>query len=269
MDDEEAELRNPFPSPPSHYTNYSSRNLRLLALLRERAPNQSDVNQYEQHGILSDQTDVPDWPLTQLEKPRVDWILEEPDAYYDVFGDRWFVKEKIPSLAELGGNQLYPADPSTDRRPALLNILRSLLVTFSSLTLSLLAPPPSASLTDPPEWHSQVEWITALSQNIMAAANDLRPVQARENLELMMRRQLELRKSETEALHSKCDTLEAKLANLRQSIDSLSTLPTTRNPNTIKDESRGLSENTKQNEPLRDSDLPTQVDVLRWAEEVG
>ncbi|KAG5729582.1 hypothetical protein E4T56_gene5165, partial [Termitomyces sp. T112] len=33
MDDEEAELRNPFPSPPSHYTNYSSRNLRLLALL--------------------------------------------------------------------------------------------------------------------------------------------------------------------------------------------------------------------------------------------
>ncbi|KAG6890747.1 hypothetical protein C0992_013130 [Termitomyces sp. T32_za158] len=89
MDDEEAELRNPFPSPPSHYTKYASHNLRLLALLRERAPDQSDVNQ---HQVLSDQSDVPDWPLTQLEKPRVDWILEEPDAYYDVFGDRWFVR---------------------------------------------------------------------------------------------------------------------------------------------------------------------------------
>ncbi|KAG5647552.1 hypothetical protein DXG03_008905 [Asterophora parasitica] len=109
MDDEEAELRNPFPSPPSHYTKYTSHNLKLLALLRERVPNPSDANQHE---VLADQTDLPDWPLIQLEKPRVDWILEEPDAYYDVFGDRWFVKEKIPSLAELGGNQLYPADPS-------------------------------------------------------------------------------------------------------------------------------------------------------------
>ena len=135
MDDDDAELRNPFPSPPSHYIKYAPHNLKLLALLRERVPDPSDptLNQYE---VLSDQTDIPDWPLTQLEKPRVDWILEEPDAYYDVFGDRWFVrrifvlpshpctitctlqvKEKIPSLAELGGNQLYPADPSVGIYP--------------------------------------------------------------------------------------------------------------------------------------------------------
>jgi hypothetical protein len=35
----------------------------------------------------------------------------------------------------------------------------------------------------------------------MAAANDLRPVQARSNLEMMMRRQLELRREETNTLH--------------------------------------------------------------------
>lgn len=87
-EEEEAELRNPFPSPPSHYTRYTNHNLKLLALLRERTTDVADLNQ---HQILSDQTDVPDWPLTQLEKPRVDWILEEPEAYYDVFGDRWFV----------------------------------------------------------------------------------------------------------------------------------------------------------------------------------
>jgi len=127
-DDDAAELRNPFPSPPSHYAKYTSHNLALLALLKQRAPHDPDPNQLE---ILNDQNDVPDWPLVQLEKPRVDWILEEPDAYYEVFGDRWFVrlnklpnlvnkpnlkytqvKEKIPSLEELGGNQLYPADPS-------------------------------------------------------------------------------------------------------------------------------------------------------------
>lgn len=92
MDEEEAELRNPFPSPPSHYTKYTSHNLKLLALLHERSPDAPDINQHE---VLADQTDVPDWPLIHLEKPRVDWILEEPEAYYDVFGDRWFVRRRL------------------------------------------------------------------------------------------------------------------------------------------------------------------------------
>jgi hypothetical protein len=71
------------------------------------------------------------------------------------------IKESIPSLAELGGHQLYPlilqwvrlepprGEPNSsaltiilqDRRPALLAILRSMLVTYSSLLGSLLEPP--------------------------------------------------------------------------------------------------------------------------------
>ncbi|KAF9477526.1 hypothetical protein BDN70DRAFT_810548 [Pholiota conissans] len=217
MDEDTAELRNPFPSPPSHYTKYTSHNLALLALLKERESENPNANQYE---VLKDQQDVPDWPLTQLEKPRVDWILEEPDAYYDVFGDRWFVKEKIPSLAELGGNQLYPADPTIDRRPALRSVLRSLLITYSSLMGSLLSPPPMSPEV-PPEWRRHVEWITVLSQNLMAAANDLRPVQARGNLESMMKRQLELRREETRNLHQKCDELSSKLTELRSSVQKV------------------------------------------------
>ena len=67
-----------------------------------------------------------------------------------------------------------------DRRPALLAILRSVLVTYSSLLGSLLEPPNTMSTaTLQPEWQRYVEWITVLSQNLMAAANDLRPMQAR------------------------------------------------------------------------------------------
>ena len=84
-EDQEAELRNPFPSPPSHYQNYSSHKLNLLSLLKER---QNEENKYtSQQELLKDQEDVPDWPLTQLEKPRVDWIVE--DGSYTVFGDTW------------------------------------------------------------------------------------------------------------------------------------------------------------------------------------
>ncbi|KAF8274002.1 MED7 protein-domain-containing protein [Lactarius quietus] len=211
-DEQEAELRNPFPSPPSHYINFTTHNLKLLSLLKERAEGH-EPSETAQKEILSDQSDVPDWSLTSLEKPRVDWIKE--DGYYNIFGDTWFLKETIPSLGEVGGHQLYPQDAAADRRPALLYILKSMLVTYSSFLSALLAPPPSTTTT-PPEWHRQVEWITTLAQNVMAAANDLRPVQARASLELMMKRQLELRKEETRAIHEKCDSLEAQLSRLRE-----------------------------------------------------
>jgi mediator of RNA polymerase II transcription subunit 7 len=45
-----------------------------------------NVNQY---AVLLDQSDVPNWPLSQFEKPRVDWILE--DGQYNIFGDTWLV----------------------------------------------------------------------------------------------------------------------------------------------------------------------------------
>lgn len=88
IDEEEAELRNPFPAPPSHYNNYTSRNLELLALLRERTT-EGDLSQINQQEVLRSEIDVPEWPLIQLEKPRADWIYE--DGYYTVFGDTWFV----------------------------------------------------------------------------------------------------------------------------------------------------------------------------------
>lgn len=86
-----AEIVNPFPSPPTQYNRYTQRNLELLALLRERtATSLHDAVQDGQHAILSDQADVPEWDLTELEPPRADWIVEE--GGYDTFGDRWPVR---------------------------------------------------------------------------------------------------------------------------------------------------------------------------------
>ncbi len=105
-DEQEAELRNPFPSPPSHYTNYTSHNLRLLSLLKERTEGETELTQAE---ILSDQQDVPEWPLTSLEKPRVDWIREE--GSYNVFGDTWFVR-----MAQYSIVSVMTLAPSSSKR---------------------------------------------------------------------------------------------------------------------------------------------------------
>ncbi|KAL1749016.1 MED7 protein-domain-containing protein [Schizophyllum fasciatum] len=239
-DGEDAELQSPFPAPPAHYARYTTHNLRLLALMRERAqaddadevarpaegalvppiedPTQAAVAQFK---LLQDQTDLPDFPLYQLEKPRVDWI--EEDNTFTVFGETWPIKNtKIMSLAEAGIAQLFPDDPSEDRRPAMLSILRSLLAQYSRLTKTVTIPPPR-DLPEGTQSESQemISWMKVLTQNLMATANELRPVQARWNLELMMKRQLELRREETAAIHSKCDEIEARLAALRQATQHL------------------------------------------------
>lgn len=110
-----------------------------------------------------------------------------------------------------------------------------MLVTYSHLLHALLAPPPTmSSLEIPPDWRKHAEWLSVMSQNLMAAANDLRPVQARGNLESMMRRQLELRRQETVDIHAyadistksrmmltlqrKCDSLEARLNEMSEGV---------------------------------------------------
>ncbi|KAF8531923.1 MED7 protein-domain-containing protein [Gautieria morchelliformis] len=290
--EEDQELQNPFPSPPSHYSDYSSHNLRLLSLLKSRLNDDglasTDFTVEKQHELLPNEKDVPDWPLTRLEKPRVDWILE--DGVYNAFGDIWFTKERIPTLSEMGGTQLYPEDPTVDRRPALQAVLRTVLHTYTSFLSSILHPPPSQTSDVPPDWQRLVEWMRIMGQNIMGAANDLRPVQARTHLETMMTRQLELRREETKAVNAKCDELDAKLEELRRRTADLVTSRETINPKTSAGEVMGVDvlfdEPPEASEPLpvgdRDQTMPldvgnrristlqkvTEDDVLRWAEEV-
>ena len=89
MEEEEQELRNPYPSPPSSYTHHTSQNITLLSVLRERIPD-GDIPVEQQREALEDQADVPDWPLTTLEPPRCDWIVE--DGSWSVFGEIWHVR---------------------------------------------------------------------------------------------------------------------------------------------------------------------------------
>ena len=215
--EEDQELQNPFPSPPSHYTHYTSHNLHLLSLLKARLDNPEEVSSasdaeiiHKQYELLPNEKDVPEWPLTQLEKPRVDWILEE--GVYNAFGDTWFVSppetivrnEPHAIFIRLqNASLLWPrwAAPScirripqsvcsyprrslcihtitlSDRRPALQSVLRSLLQTYSSFLSSILLPPPSQVNSTQPDWQRLVEWMRVMGQNIMGAANDLRPVQ--------------------------------------------------------------------------------------------
>jgi len=103
----------------------------------------------------------------------------------------------------------------------------------------------------------------------MAAANDLRPVQARGNLELMMKRQLELRREETKALHTKCDALESKLVALRVAAQGVVNLGLKHESDT--DRSSSAMQGIIEVAPDKIPNASTVVleDVLRWAEEIS
>ena len=62
----------------------------------------------------------------------------------------------------------------------MLSILRSLLVQYSRLTKAVTIPPPrDLPPGAPSESQEMISWMKVLTQNLMATANELRPVQVR------------------------------------------------------------------------------------------
>ncbi|CAE6457312.1 unnamed protein product [Rhizoctonia solani] len=191
--DEPAEIQSTFPTPPAHYTRYTNANLQLLSQLKTKlgpdAPSHhpaSDDLPYpdvqairQQHNLLSEARDVPDWDLLELQPPRVDWIVEE--GGYSTFGDQWAIPERQPTVEEIGMRQLYPVDPNVDRRPYLQQLLHTLLHNHFEMLGALLEAPPIPTQADPeptPAWLRLTEWTEIVGVNMIMAVNDLRSLQA-------------------------------------------------------------------------------------------
>lgn len=171
-----------------------------------------------------DGSSLPDFDLKrELEPPNVDWI--EEDGGYTVFGQLWPIPDKTPTLEELGIPVLYPPD-NADRKELLLTLLQTLLQTYREIIADLLkpaqpydvwvsaVPDPSLSVEDPQQqkgtnpgfWTQSTEAKDGLKhiQNVVAnmqfLINELRPVQAKETLKLIMQMQLERRRQETKLI---------------------------------------------------------------------
>ena len=168
--------------------------------------------------------DLPDFDLkAELEPPNVDWI--EEDGGYTVFGQLWPIPDVTPTLEQLGIPVLYPLE-GTDRKELLLTLLRTLLQTYREITADLLKPAqpydvwmpavPDPNLTpeqqqqqmatNPGFWTQSTEAKDRLKHmqnvvvNMQFLINELRPVQAKETLKLIMQMQLERRQQETKLI---------------------------------------------------------------------
>lgn len=114
--DEPTEIQSTFPAPPAHYLRYTDANLQLLTQLKtklgpEAAPYHpaSEDSPYpdvqairQQHALLADAHDVPDWDLLELQPPRADWIVEE--GGYSTFGDQWQASSTLLTASSIYNN---------------------------------------------------------------------------------------------------------------------------------------------------------------------
>ena len=167
---------------------------------------------------------LPDFDLKrELEPPNVDWI--EEDGGYTVFGQLWPIPDVTPTLEQLGIPVLYPLE-GTNRKELLFTLLQTLLQTYREITADLLKPAqpydvwvpavPDPNLTpeqqqqqmatNPGFWTQSTEAKDRLKHmqnvvvNMQFLVNELRPVQAKETLKLIMQMQLDRRRQETQLI---------------------------------------------------------------------
>ena len=178
----------------------------------------------EEDGAEATSVALPDFDLKrELEPPNVDWI--EEDGGYTVFGQLWPIPDVTPTLEQLGIPVLYPLE-GTNRKELLLTLLQTLLQTYREITADLLKPAqpydvwvpavPDPNLTpeqqqqqmatNPGFWTQSTEAKDRLKHmqnvvvNMQFLVNELRPVQAKETLKLIMQMQLERRRQETQLI---------------------------------------------------------------------
>lgn len=167
----------------------------------------------------------PDFDLSvELSPPHIDWI--EQDGGYTLFGRRWPLPDVTPTLDEVGITRLFPS-PLTDRRAALQTLLQTLLQTYFELSNDLLRPIQPYDVFEPappgtpggfwvPSSHikDRLKHMETVVINIQYLLNELRPYQARETLEMLMRRQIEHRRAAARLLREKSAQVRAELERL-------------------------------------------------------
>lgn len=113
-------------------------------------------------------------------------------SHYRGYGNLWSFEDKLPSLKEMGLRQLYPDDDdiitSKTKIKELHKLLDSLLLNFLELV--------GVVSVQPEKFHLKIEDLKLILININHILNSYRPHQSRESLIMLLRKQIEAKRSE-------------------------------------------------------------------------
>ncbi|BEJ12180.1 hypothetical protein CspHIS471_0206400 [Cutaneotrichosporon sp. HIS471] len=209
-----------FPPPPGYYKAYTPEAV-------------------EQHAALGEEEVARDPELAALEPPRADWVLEE--GQWMLFGQKYTAEPHIPTAKDIGLPALVsdPVSAGGDSEraalPLLLNsFLHTLLAFVDVLTGTSRVPDELEVYGRQSQGDQYIQHLSNLAATMMVSANQLRGVQAEATLVMLMEKQLEERRAQTERLRTKSREIAAMVRRLKESADEAG-------ESKVKSQSQGLS----------------------------
>ncbi|WVQ82483.1 hypothetical protein IAT38_004612 [Cryptococcus sp. DSM 104549] len=151
----------------------------------------------------------------KLDPPRADWVNE--DGRWMCFGTMYTTEPSIPTAQSIGlAPFVDPAAPPQESLPPLLHsFLHTLLLLIDALTQTARTPDELMAAGRASEGDQYIQHLTNLTANMMVASNQLRSAQSEATLVLLMEKELEERRRQTEALRAKCREIAIGIKALR------------------------------------------------------
>lgn len=225
-------LTSAFPSPPNFYTHFTPSNIASMAAIRE-----SHIESASQDTSKTQSQDATALPPIIANLPEELKYLQPPPppkgGLYRSFGDvfnvcsslllppsftqplplfKWILtvhqlNDKLPTLSEQGIEQLYTPSPSGTASPSssqplthtnkaliIKRLAKSLLLNFLEF-MGILS-------TNPEQYQEKLQDLRTLFINFHHLLNEYRPHQAREQVILLMEKEVERVRSEREGLEN-------------------------------------------------------------------
>ncbi|ADV25472.1 hypothetical protein I315_04659 [Cryptococcus gattii Ru294] len=150
-----------------------------------------------------------------LGRPRADWVIE--DGRWMCFGTMYTTEPVIPTAQSIGLPPFVDpaAEPQESLPPLLHSFLHTLLLLLDTLTMTARTPNELAAAGWASEGDQYIQHLTNLSANMMVASNQLRSAQSEATLVLLMEKELEERRKQTEKLRSKCKEIASGIRALK------------------------------------------------------
>ncbi|WVO24504.1 uncharacterized protein IAS62_005872 [Cryptococcus decagattii] len=150
-----------------------------------------------------------------LGRPRADWVIE--DGRWMCFGTMYTAEPVIPTAQSIGLPPFVDpaAEPQESLPPLLHSFLHTLLLLLDTLTMTARTPNELAAAGWASEGDQYIQHLSNLSANMMVASNQLRSAQSEATLVLLMEKELEERRKQTEKLRSKCKEIASGIRALK------------------------------------------------------
>lgn len=197
MSENEDLISSLYPPPPPYFKFFTEENRAKLEAWQKDHDEKSS-NDTELAQLLAE----PPGELKFLVPPK-----QPEGTHYRGYGSLWSFEDKLPSLEDLGWKKLYESVDDQDTSKAKIHELHKLTDSLLLCFLELIG----IMSIEPQEFHVKIEDLKLILININHILNTYRPHQSRESLIMLLRQNIEQKRSEIAEIDNTCDSIRQRI----------------------------------------------------------